>query len=341
MRILLIKRGAIGDVLMTTPLLRQLKLNLNLEQLDYCVGEAAASVLVNNSYIDNLIVLPDQTFSIRGSGKFIQFIFSIRNTYDYIFVLGKNWLVNMLCLFSNAKLVGFAREKISRFLLTHYVVYNDINRYQGLYYLDLLTNSGLGVANYNDINLDLPVTLADKAHVDKELQLLGLDNGSKFITLTNSGGNNNFETSGIRMLPFCQVVALLNKLAVNHKVILVGSKVDYANYEAYIANSAYSHNIINLAGKLSISQSCYLLSKSKHFFTTDCGVMHVGLAANIDNKMSGLFGPTNPAHVLPETTQCKIFWQDADIYDKDYQLYGRLRGSYKHFFERLTIDEII
>ena len=58
MNVLLIKRGAIGDILMTTPLIRQLKKN-NIT-IDYLTTNGAKEVLKNNTNIRKLITVNDQ-----------------------------------------------------------------------------------------------------------------------------------------------------------------------------------------------------------------------------------------------------------------------------------------
>ena len=48
------------------------------------------------------------------------------------------------------------------YLLDKYVLYNDVTKYQVLYYLDLLSISGLGMANYNNVAMDLVIPDTDK-----------------------------------------------------------------------------------------------------------------------------------------------------------------------------------
>ncbi|ENN95565.1 glycosyl transferase family protein, partial [Methanocaldococcus villosus KIN24-T80] len=54
MKILLFKIGAIGDALMTTPLIRQLRKNFPNAQIDYLIGKHAHAVLEGNIYLNNL-----------------------------------------------------------------------------------------------------------------------------------------------------------------------------------------------------------------------------------------------------------------------------------------------
>jgi ADP-heptose:LPS heptosyltransferase len=341
MKILLIRRGACGDILMTTPLLRQLRQAQPKAQLDYCVAAACAEVLQLNRYLDSLIVLENQVFSAKGIFKLINYIYSIRTAYDYIFILGKNCWVNCLFKLTRANLIGFARDKISPMVLDHYVIYHDVERYQGDYYLDLLACSQLSAGvNYKDNHLDLKVSAEDQATVKLMLKRYGVED---FIVVTNSGGNNQFDnTFGIRMIPEDKLLALLEKLLnkhKKHKIILLGGTVDQVNYARYLAKLSYPQQLINCAGKLTIAQSTYLLSQAQHFYVTDCGALHFGLAAGMSKRMTGLFGPTNPAHVIAANSGCRVIWNDQDIFNSDYQLYGTIKPA--QFFTKLNLDEVI
>lgn len=66
----------------------------------------------------------------------------------------------------------------------------------------------------------------------------------------------------------------------DRNVILLGSKDDY-NIAKKIEEIIDSENLINFAGKLTISETSYLLSKSKVLVTNDSGLMHIADLLNI------------------------------------------------------------
>lgn len=334
MRILLLRRGAIGDVLMTTPLVRQLRNKYPNAQIDYCVAQSSAVALKGNQYINNVITLADKFFTLKGVFHFIKCMVSLRKKYDHVFILGKNWSIILLCKILGCRLIGFARSNLSRYILDKLVIYGNIERYQVLYYLDLLNVSALANVDYSDIKMDLYIGKTDKQKVRDMLNTQGIE---KFIVVTNSGGNNEFEKNGIRMLPETKIMELLHKLDKNIPILLLGGANDKVNYDRYCSHLS---NCYNIAGELNLSQSTYLLSLAQHFYVTDCGAMHMGLIAGIEHKMTCFFGPTNPKHILPQETQCRVIWGDADIYDKDYQLYGIIREK-KEYFRRIDINEFV
>ena len=230
--------------------------------------------------------------------------------------------------------IGYVRENISRAFLDKYVIYNNINRYHSLYYLDLIQALGYQ-PNYSDLNLDFfnnPVTESTKKFLLKN-QL------SNYIVVINSGGNNAFEQSGIRMLPYNKIIELLNNLLKTHTVILMGGNIDKHNYDFYI-KTINNPNLYNMAGIINLSDSAHILKHATKIYTTDCGAMHLALSQRCQNKMICFFGPTNPNHVLPANQGITVYWDDQDIYDPNYALKGRTSQKNLKYFTKLDLTNI-
>lgn len=336
MKILLIKRGALGDILMATPLIRQIKQSFPDCQLDFLIANSFKVILENNPYIDNLIGLEGKLFTLKYLPILLKRLIKFRNTYDYIFVLDKHYYFSFLAfIIGGRKRIGFVRDFVANIFLTNKVRYKDLDRYQTLYYLDLLLVSKLATPNYDDINLDFFILPENRIEVDKWL----LENNlTEFIVVTNSGGNNEYETSGIRMLPSDKIAELLKILIKKNKVLLVGSSIDFINYN-YYTEMIKDTNLLNLAGKFSLQQTAYLLKKAEKIFTTDCGIMHLAISQQLNKKLICFFGPTNPAHVLPQG-EIVFYWQDQDIFDKNYQLFGKISNN-KKCFRKLDVKSFL
>jgi lipopolysaccharide heptosyltransferase II len=63
---------------------------------------------------------------------------------------------------------------------------------------------------------------------------------------------------------------------------------------------AMKHPVTNLAGKLSLNELAYLVSRLDLFLTNDSGPMHV--AAALKTPVVALFGPEDPVHTRPYTS---------------------------------------
>ena len=63
---------------------------------------------------------------------------------------------------------------------------------------------------------------------------------------------------------------------------------------------AMKHPVVNLAGKLSLNELAYVISRLDLFVTNDSGPMHI--AAAVKTPVVALFGPENPVYTRPYTT---------------------------------------
>lgn len=85
--ILFFKIGAIGDVLMTTPLLRQTKMSG--AKVGYLVGKRSSGILQGNTTIDELFTFAEKIFekktirNIRGIVSLIRKLRELRKHYFY------------------------------------------------------------------------------------------------------------------------------------------------------------------------------------------------------------------------------------------------------------------
>lgn len=64
--------------------------------------------------------------------------------------------------------------------------------------------------------------------------------------------------------------------------------------------NATNHPVTNLAGKLSLNELAYLISRLDLFVTNDSGPMHMAAAAK--TPVVALFGPEDPIHTRPYTS---------------------------------------
>lgn len=84
-KILIFKTGAIGDVIMTTPFLRQLRKNYPNAQIDYLIGNTTSQILENNPNINEIIRFDEKIFFQKKIFKWKKLINDIKkkNTTQY------------------------------------------------------------------------------------------------------------------------------------------------------------------------------------------------------------------------------------------------------------------
>ncbi|NPA39622.1 MAG: glycosyltransferase family 9 protein, partial [Thermodesulfobacteria bacterium] len=289
MKILLFKIGAIGDTLMTTPLIRQLRNNFKDAIIDYLIGNYSYEVLEGNKYLNNIIKFDEGVFFKKDIKEWLKLILKIRKRkYDVIIVLDKHWIFNFTAfLFGAKKRVGFDRFGEGKFL-TYKVPYFG-RKHEVFYYLDLLR--GLGVEpKYNDWQLEIFLSNEDLKFAENFWNENNLN--EKVVVGVCPGGavNVGVENDDLRRWDVKNYIELIKRLIKRgFKVLLIGGKTD----KSIERNILKEVNCLSMIGKVSLKKSAALLRKCSIVICNDSGPMH--LASTVNEVIISIFGPTNPS----------------------------------------------
>lgn len=315
MKILLWKIGALGDIVMTTPLVRQLRRALPGARIDYLTGWGCRAAIEGNLHIDAVHGF-DETILYGPRVQRLPEVLRLLRGYDCIFTLDKHWIFALLARLAGApRRVGFARRSHEGMLLTHKVAYGSL-RHEIDCYLDLAEAFGARV-DRADVALDGPRDAA-----------WDLDAGT--VVLVNSGGANANEDTQVRRLPEALFGGLVEACAARAPVVFLGAPSE-APYYARFAGPGRD----NLCGRTSLAQAAAVLRQAARVITTDTGLMHLAAAAN--DEVTAVFGPTHPLRKCPPGA--RWVWADAVRYDPRYEVFGTIpRGSW---FEGLTVEDIL
>lgn len=315
MKILLWKIGALGDIVMTTPLVRQLRRAQPDACIDYLTGRNCVALLESNPFLDHVVAFDEGILYRRQAARLGELMDLLRG-YDCIFTLDKHWIFALLARIAGApRRIGFRRRALEGWLLTDKVPYGPV-RHEVDYYLDLADAIGWGAA-HTDRALDAPPE-------KQQVVLPGC------TVLINSGGANANENSQVRRLPDALFAELIAVCAERGPVIFLGARGEADYYERHA-----SERCINLCGRTTLPQAISVLRQAARVITTDTGLMH--LAAAVNPQVTAVFGPTHPRRKCPPGA--RFVWGDEAQYDDRYELYGTVpQGRY---FESLTIEQIL
>lgn len=315
MKIVLWKIGALGDVLMTTPLVSQLREAYPDAEIDYLVGRSSAIVLNNNPYLDRVIPFDEKILYERKLTELGKIIGALRG-YDAVFVLDKHWIFSLLARAANVpQRIGFARTWFEGVFHTRKVPYGPV-RHEIDYYLGLGRLFGVPSAMVTP-RMALPPAVT-----------YPLD--PPYTVLVNSGGAHIFERSSVRRMPPALFEELVQECSASGKVVFLGSAAERDDYEKYATAST-----MNLCGKTSLPEAWHILAHAEKVYATDTGLMH--MAAAVNARLTAVFGPTHPLRKCPPGASW--VWADVDVYEAGYELFGRIpRGEY---FRKLTAREIL
>jgi len=316
MKVLLWKIGALGDVVMTTPLVRQLRVRLPEAQIDYLVGRASRDVLQGNPHLDQVHDF-DERILFGAQTHRLGEILALLRGYDLVFILDKHWIFGWLAWLARVpRRIGFRRRAFEGWPHTASVPYGAL-RHEIHHYLDLAEAAGLEV-DRSDITPQLPPAAP-------------FEWPRPFVVAINSGGSNVGEASSVRRLPDALFDRLITELARRTPVVFVGAPNERAYYEPFAA----AHGAANLCGRTTLSQSWSLLADAEAVYTTDTGLMH--MAAAVNGKVLAICGPTHPLRKCPPGA--RWVWGDEAHYDDRYELFGRLPE--RRYFETLTLTDIL
>ena len=313
-KIALWKIGALGDVLMTTPLLRQIRAALPDAQIDYLVGRSCAAVLEGNPHVSRVVRFDEGVLYERRLAQLPALVQLLRG-YDAVLILDKHWIFPLLARLASVPIrVGFERRRADSLFLTAKVPYGAI-RHEIAYYLALGQAFGVRV-DYDDMAMELPA--AEPRPV-----------ATPYRVLINGGGANANEQSNVRKMPDSLFSKLVEACLAKGTVVFLGSKDESRQYEKFAGARA-----LNLCGGTTLREAWDVLEHAEEVFSTDTGLMH--MAGAVNPRLTAIFGPTHPGRKCPPGARWA--WSDEDIYDDRYELYGKVPD--RNFFEKMRVQDI-
>lgn len=276
-KILVIQLRRIGDVLLTTPVLRALRRKFTEAQIDFLVEKPGAEILADNPYINNLLVY--------DKNEQIKWIRRVRAAkYDVILDFLGNprtaWLVGL----SGAKYrFGFKRPGRD-FVYTHKITPDPVPKYVPAFKLDLLKPLSI---KYKNVDLDLPISVSAKEKINT---LLAKEKLKETDTLVGISPTSRRQARRWLKQGFAEIADLLMQ-KYGAKVIFLWGPGE----EMYIDDIiSMMENKPLKSPALTIAESVALTSKLKLFLGNDNGPMHIAQGLKIPTVV--IFGPTQRAN---------------------------------------------
>ncbi|MBK7374912.1 MAG: glycosyltransferase family 9 protein [Chitinophagaceae bacterium] len=268
-KFLIIRFSSIGDIVLTTPVVRCLRKQLPGAEIHFLTRQAFRGMVATNPYIDKVHVLGD---------SFELMLHELQTEeYDYIIDLHHNLrTLRIKRSLKKVKAFSFHKLNIEKFLLTNL----KINMLPDKHIVDrnLETVRSFGIQDDGQ----------------------GLD---YFIPEADVVDNNDLPTSHLHGFIAVVIGAALatkklpvHKLkelcaALDHPLILLGGKEDQEDGKAIA--SVDEVKIYNACGKFSLNESADLVRRSKLVITHDTGLMHI--AAALQKPIISAWGNTVPA----------------------------------------------
>lgn len=289
-RILVVRTDRIGDVVLTTPVLKALRENYPQSHIAMMVSPQTRELVEDNPYLDEVIVY-DKDEKDKGLLGFWRFVLGLkRKRFDLAIVLHTKNRLNLITYLADIRRRAGYRNSKFGFLLTDKL---KDSRPLGLkheveYCLDILRNLGLTIADKR------PYLAVKKKDVDSITDILA------------SGGIGcNDRIAAIHPGSSCiskrwlkdRFVVLANRLVEDYglKVILTASGEENEAIANEIAKET-RYPVLNLSGKLSLGRLSALLKRCAIFISNDSGPVHI--ASAVGTPVVSIFG-RNQAGLSP------------------------------------------
>jgi len=267
MKYLVIRLSSIGDIVLTTPVFRCLKQQVENAEVHFVTKQKHATLLSANPFIDKIHLFNENIGDLITELE--------KERFDFIIDLHQNFRSNRIK--NQLKVPAYSFEKLNfkKFLLVQF----KINRLPKKHIVDryLETLSSFSVENDNrGLDYFIPEDEGFKKTYLPEIFQTG------FVAFVISG------TYFTKKLPVEKVAEICNLL--NYPVILLGGKTEFDEGEKILSLS--KGNVLNYAGKVSLNQSASLVRDANVVLTNDTGLMHI--AAAFKKKILSFWGNTVP-----------------------------------------------
>ncbi len=298
-KILIIRLSSIGDIILTTPLLRQLRAKFPATQIDFLVRREYAELLRSNPHLSNILEIDvHQKGSLRTMKRKIR-----RANYTAVLDLHRNfrsvWLTRF---YGHPQVFKIQKNRFLRHLLVNY----KINLYPKFYKkpLSVAEKYLRAAAPFNldlhDTRLELFLPAEIQNRTRKQWPALS-EQG--FLAIIAPGARHFTK----RWLPE-YYVTIIRKIhdQLGWKTVLVGGPEEIKTC-VEIQQHAGTHLTKNLAGQLTLSETLGFIQNARLFISNDSGLMHAAAAFQVPQiaifgsttRELGFF-PLNPRAVIAE-----------------------------------------
>lgn len=315
-KILLIRRGGIGDALLVTPLLRTLKEQFPQAHIQFLTSRQAIPILAGNPYVDELIEFPS------GKKEWLKLVRRIRRQkVDTALILHRIFIVPLLTVvFGIPQRLGH-RWKRHGFALTAAIPF-DAARPQVTQITELITLFGRPVAAIDtEIYLSAQHTASATAvlaefHYDPAKLLVAIHPGTSEVMGISQDPEQYAAqqqlllagegVSAPRRWPseyFARLADMLIELD-GCQVLVLKGPADEATVQSVLEHM--KHRPFGVSPKMDLKSFSALLKSCDLVIANDSGPMHMARA--VGTPVLAIFGPSHAGYLGPLGARHRVAW---------------------------------
>ena len=262
-KILIIRLSSLGDILLTTPLLRTIKKNYPTVKIDYLIRKEFIDTVKFNPNINQIIEL-EKNYNPNEIKEKIK-----ANNYDVIVDLQNNFRSRILTKSFSGEVYRYKKPYLNRWLLVKF----KINRFSEIISIPQRYANAVPNFKFDEKGLELFLLNNNKSEFNTNSEIIGFCPGSKHKT---------------KIWPEKYFIELGNKLIEKkYKIALFGGKDD-KDICAEISNQI--NGAINFSNDNKLLDLAADMKQCRTIICNDSGLMHTAIAINI--PVIAIFGST-------------------------------------------------
>ncbi len=278
-KILIIRLSSIGDIILMTPLLRNLRRHFPEAQIDVVIKAVFADLLRHHRAINHLYeVVPE-----RGSAGLNELGVTLRDQrYDVVLDIHKNFRSFQLARAAQAPLVLRHKKFLLRRWLFVQFKWNLLRDAPPIRQRYILAAAPLDVVD-DGLPAEIFWTDNDERRAEATLRAGGWDGHTPIVALAPGAG---FFTKRWPVESFAEVAKEISSRG--YFVTILGGLQDTILAEQI--QNALKRNCVSLAGQTSLLVSAAILKKCRVLICNDTGLMHMAEAVGV--PLIAIFGST-------------------------------------------------
>jgi len=275
LKFLVIRFSSIGDIVLTTSLLKSIKTTYKNVEIHYLTLDKFSPMLEMQPNIDRIIALNSDS----GATEMMQLNRYIKSSeYDKVFDLHGS-IRSRIVTFGLSKITTRVKKpRISRFFLYQF----HVNMFPKGYSSQVMYHQCL-----QDYDMDsTPDTLLIVSNAEKRLAwsiLKEIDIDSNFIVMVPGAAWTQKQWQAEK---YNNVINELSRLT-NKKIIMLGTKNDKICKDISLINDS----VVDYSGKTDLRKAMAIISLSDSVFGSDTGLLH--MAEALGKHVSMILGPTS------------------------------------------------
>lgn len=266
MKVLIVRFSSIGDIVLTTPVVRCIKQQVPNVELHYLTKPGFKQILQHNPYIDKIHTLEA---SLSATAKLLR-----AEQFDFIVDLHNNQRTLALKALLRRPGRSFYKMNLEKWLMVQF----KVDKLSPLHIVDRYLAAALPLGVGNDgKGLDHFISEQDKV----DLTTLPTEHQKGYIALVIGAKHNTKKLPEHKLIELCSLL--------DRPIVVLGGPEDKAQGEA-IANTGA--HIYNACGNYSLAGSASLVEQADIVISHDTGLMHI--AAAYKKPILSIWGNTIP-----------------------------------------------